>query len=135
MCIKPLSIPNETIKLFKEFDQDYLADVLSIWDCDTQNWFGSCITVFRFENDDLLIWNEIGSLKAKKGPVDTSKLDYSCFQELRKAFFKRACLCWRANSIFGNYLGKTGLELKLLDTLYLDYKDLRMRLSARLPHY
>lgn len=64
-------ISNEIVELFEEFDDDFLADVFRVWDCDTQDWYDGTTTVFRFEGDDLLVWNEMGGLKAMRGAVDT----------------------------------------------------------------
>lgn len=45
-----ITIPDDVRTAFAAFDDDYLADVFRVWNCDTQNWFDSTTTVFRFEN-------------------------------------------------------------------------------------
>ena len=84
-------ISNEVVELFEEFDDDYLADVLRPWDCDAQDWLDHTTTVFRFENDDLLVWNEMGRLKAMRGIVDTQSFDASLLAPARRSHLQ-ACV-------------------------------------------
>ena len=48
-------ISNEVAESFAAFDDDVLAYVLRLWDCDAQDWSDDHMIVFRFENDDLLV--------------------------------------------------------------------------------
>ncbi|WP_278854220.1 hypothetical protein [Gordonibacter pamelaeae] len=104
-------ISNEVVELFEEFDDDYLADVLRPWDCDAQDWLDHTTTVFRFENDDLLVWNEMGGLKAMRGIVDTQSFDAS----LLAPGTKDACLVWRVDAAFGDLVGTIELSATLLE--------------------
>ena len=104
-------ISNEVVELFEEFDDDYLADVLRPWDCDAQDWLDHTTTVFRFENDDLLVWNEMGGLKAMRGIVDTQSFDAS----LLAPGTKDACLVWHVDAAFGDLVGTIELSATLLE--------------------
>lgn len=105
-------ISNEVVELFEEFDGDYLADVFRVWDCDAQDWLDGTTTVFRFESDDLLVWNEMGGLKAMRGAVDTQSLGNSiCALEGTEA-----CLAWRVDASFGGLIGRAALSATLLQS-------------------
>lgn len=93
--------------MFAEFDEDILADVLRLWDCDAQDWSYDRKIVFRFENDNLLVWNELGELKARRGPVDTAA---------KPQHEEEACLSWRPDTSFGAYIGRAELSSALLET-------------------
>lgn len=100
-------INNEVASLFAAFDNDILADVLRLWDCDAQDWSDDHMIVFRFENDDLLVWSELGGLKARRGPVDTAA---------KPQHEEETCLAWRPDSTFGEYIGRAELSSALLET-------------------
>lgn len=105
-------ISNEVVELFEEFDNDYLADVFRVWDCDAQDWHDGTTTVFRFESDDLLVWNEIGGLKAMRGAVDTQTFENPiCALEGTEA-----CLAWRVDASFGDLIGRAVLSATLLQS-------------------
>jgi len=105
-------ISNEVVALFEEFDGDYLADVFRVWDCDAQDWYDGTTTVFRFEGDDLLAWNEMGGLRAKRGAVDTQLFDDSIIAP----GVKGACLAWRIDASFEDLIGRTALSTVLLES-------------------
>ncbi len=109
-------ISNEVSDLFTQFDDDILADVLRLWDCEAQDWLDGTTTVFRFENDDLLVWNETGGLRASKGAVDTATFDQSAIPGLHLPEDKGDCLAWRPDLSFASYLGESELGQTLLDT-------------------
>ncbi len=109
-------ISNDVADLFAQFDGDILADVLRLWDCDAQDWIDGTTTVFRFENDDLLVWNEMGGLRARKGAVDTAAFNQSAIPELQTSQGKGDCLAWRPDFSFASYLGESELGQTLLDT-------------------
>ena len=100
-------ISNEVAESFAAFDDDVLANVLRLWDCDAQDWSDDHMIVFRFENDDLLVWNELGGLKARRGPVDTAA---------KPQIEEGPCLIWRPDSSFGEYIGRAELSSALLET-------------------
>lgn len=106
----------EVSNLFAQFDGDILADVLRPWDCDEQDWLDGTTTVFRFENDDLLVWNEMGGLRASKGAVDAATFDRSAIPGLNLSEDNGNCLAWRPDLSFASYLGESKLSQLLLDT-------------------
>lgn len=108
-------ISNEVADLFAEFDGDSLADVLRLWDCDTQDWIDGTTMIFRFENDDLLVWNEMGALRASKGAFDTASSSPSAIPSLQLAEDKGTCLVWRPDLSFASYLGESNLSQSLLN--------------------
>lgn len=109
-------VSNEVADMFAQFDDDILADVLRLWDCDAQEWFDVTTTVFRFERDDLLVWNEMGALRARIGAVDTSSLHATEVPSLHLAKEKDPCLAWRADNSYAAYLGESALSQTLLET-------------------
>lgn len=106
---------NEVAELFAEFDEDILADVLRLWDCDAQDWFDGTTMVLRFESDDLLVWNELGRLGACKGAVDTSTFDKGAIPALQLTEDKEICLTWRPDSAYAMLLGESALTQTLLE--------------------
>lgn len=102
----------EVIELFEGFDNDCLADVLRVWDCDNQDWFDGTTTVFRFESDDLLVWNVMGGLKAERGAVDTQSF---CHAPLFGIADDR-CVSWRPDPSFADLIGRTALSTVLLES-------------------
>ncbi|WP_251213061.1 hypothetical protein [Adlercreutzia murintestinalis] len=105
-------ISNEVVELFEEFDDDYLADVFRVWDCDAQNWQNGTTVVFRFENDDLLVWNVMGGLKAKRGAVDTQKFQLGALIGASE----ESCIAWRSDSSFADLIGRAALSATLLES-------------------
>lgn len=108
-------ISNEVADLFAQFNSDTLADVLRLWDCVAQEWVDGTTTVFRFENDDLLVWNEMGRLRARKGAVDTASFDPSVTPSVQVAEDNGPCFAWRPDFSFNSYLGESKLSKSLLD--------------------
>lgn len=100
-----ISISDDVRTAFMAFDDDYLVDVFRVWDCDAQNWFDSTTTVFRFENDDLLVWCEVGCLKAKRGAVVTQNTIETQSE---------SCIIWMSDPTFTDQFGEKGLSLALL---------------------
>lgn len=110
-------VSNEVADMFAQFDDDTLADVLRLWDCDAQEWLDGTTTVFRFERDDLLVWSETGALRARKGAVDTSALHAAELPFFQFAKEKDPCLAWRADNSYAAYLGESALSKTLLEML------------------
>lgn len=105
MCNADLiKISHETSELLKEFDSEYLADVLRVWDCDSQEWYDETTTVLRFENDDLLIWSEDGVMRARRGAVPNGLLDQETYV-LIHSDSENHCLCWLPDSSYPAQLG------------------------------
>lgn len=111
-------ISNEVADLFAEFEGDILADVLRIWDCDAQDWLDGTTTIFRFENDDVLVWDEMGFLMARNGPVDTNtvKNDQVWHEGLQND--DHLCVCWRFAPEFSSFVGRSNCIGELLSTLF-----------------
>lgn len=105
-------ISNEVKELFEGFDGDYLADVLRVWDCDNQDWFDSTTTVFRFESDDLLVWNVMGGLRAERGAVDTQSFQLGSLIGVTEDF----CVAWRSDPSFADLIGRAALSTTLLES-------------------
>ena len=105
-------ISNEVVELFEEFDGDCLADVLRVWDCDNQGWLDGTTTVFRFESDDLLVWNVMGGLRAERGAVDTQTFQLGSLIGV----VEESCVAWRPDSSFGGLIGRAALSATLLES-------------------
>ena len=103
-----ITFPDDVRTAFAAFDDDYLADVFRVWNCDTQNWFDSTTTVFRFENDDLLVWCELDCLKAKQGAVGTQTAIEADSED---------CLIWISDQTFADLFGEKALSSTLLERL------------------
>lgn len=103
-----ITIPDDVRAAFLAFDDDYLADVFRVWNCDTQNWFDSTTAIFRFENDDLLVWCEMGYLKAKQGAVGTQNAIEAESED---------CLIWMPDPTFSDLFGEKVLSSTLLERL------------------
>lgn len=101
-----IAIPDDVRAALMAFDDDYLADVFRVWNCDTQNWFDSTTAIFRFEKDDLLVWCEMGSLRAKQGAVLT--------QNIIEAE-SESCLIWMTDPNFSDLFGERDLSSTLLE--------------------
>lgn len=105
-------INNEVVELFEEFDNDRLADVFRIWNCDSQDWADGAVAVFRFESDDLLVWNVMGGLRARRGPVDTQTFQLATLV----GSSEDNCLVWRSDPSFTELIGRATLSATLLDS-------------------
>lgn len=103
-----IPIPDDVCTAFMAFDDDYLADVFRVWNCETQNWFDSTTAIFRFENDDLLVWCEVGCLKAKQGAVATQNTIEAESED---------CLIWMSDPAFSDLFGEKALSSTLLERL------------------
>lgn len=66
-------IPDDVTAAFKAFDDDYLAEVLRLWDCDLKDWRDPYTTIFRFETDDIMVWSEGGVLRFQIGAIDANR--------------------------------------------------------------
>ena len=107
-------ISNVVVALLEELDNDFLADVLRLWDCETQDWYGRYPMVLRFESNDVLLWQDRAEINARTGAVDTSALDVLLPNALDPALTRNRCLSWRFASDYANLIGEKGLSTKLL---------------------
>ena len=111
-----ITIPDDVRAALMAFDDDYLADVLRLWDCDLKRWHDPYMIVFRFESDDIFFWNEKGSLKSRRGAVGTEIVDAERYQ-LTLDPNNRNCLSWIKDHRFSHLLGKKGKTKKILKLL------------------
>ncbi len=98
---------NEIAEAFRSFGGDYLADVLRVWDCYKQDWADDTTYIFRFENDDLLIWKESGLLHCERGAVDTTEVNEEVLARIAAESNIDLCLCWRSDAICLSLTGNT----------------------------
>ena len=117
---KPSYIPDETRAALCELRDDYLADVLRVWDCNEQKWADDPVWVLRFESDDLLVWKDGDALHCKRGSVDTDDTKM-LWQEralgMHQDIDVDACFCWRPDVAQSCFIGEKGANLKILDLL------------------
>lgn len=109
-----ITIPDDVRAAFMAFEDDYLADVLRLWDCDLKRWHDPCMVVFRFENDDLLIWREMNTIRCKKGAVDATTTRSSIPEHVEASIDVDACLCWLPDGTYNDFIGLTGTTHDLL---------------------
>lgn len=110
-------IPDEVIAAIKAFDNDYLAEVLRLWDCDLRDWHNPCTMIFRFESDDVLVWNEQGSLREKIGAVAESNLETPIPDTIRASIEADVCLCWLHDRSYSELIGSKNVCNHLLNSL------------------
>ena len=109
-----ITIPDDVRAAFMAFDDDYLADVLRLWDCDLKCWHDPSLFVFRFENDDVLVWQTTGTMKCKVGAVDTTTARCSFPENIEASIDRNACLCWLSDSSYRDYIGLTEITHALI---------------------
>lgn len=75
--------------------EDYLADVLMVWDCYEQCWVDDAPIILRFENADVAIaqTEESGNYGVSHLETGGSKLLLDSISD--KADPEGTCLCWR----------------------------------------
>lgn len=112
-----MHIPEETVNAIREFNDDYLADVLRPWDCYKQTWYDNFTTVCRFESNDCLVYVDEDGLNYKVGPIDTDAFD-DLMAEFIGANTDDVCLCWRHDYHYGCLIGTKGLSADLLGHLH-----------------
>lgn len=110
-------ISNEVVDLFAQFDGNILADVLRLWDCDAQDWKDDTTMVFRFEDEDLLVWKESTMLCARIGAVETAFMDDSISKTLGEILPNEECLSWRIDRGYDVLIGRRGVASQLLARL------------------
>lgn len=111
-----ITVPDDVRATFRAFDDDYLADVLRLWDCDLKRWRDPFAILFRFESDDVLIWREKDSLRSRQGAVDTEMVDSEQCQ-LTLDPNNSSCLSWVTDHRFSHLLGSKSNAKKLLKIL------------------
>lgn len=109
-----ITIPYDVRAAFMAFDDDYLADVLRLWDCDLKCWHDPYMIVFRFESEDVMVWSESSTLRHCAGAVDTSALAVTLPKAVMTGINSDACMCWLRDTRFNSYIGSVGTSLDLL---------------------
>ena len=112
-----ITIPDDMRAAFMAFDDDYLADVLRLWDCDLGDWCESFAIILRFETDDVIVWLEEGILKCEAGAVAESNLETSIPHTIRASIGADACLCWLYDRAFSDLIGASDVCSDLLCSL------------------
>lgn len=112
-----ITVPDDVRATFRAFDDDYLADVLRLWDCDLKRWRDPSLFVFRFENDDVLVWQTTGTVKCKEGAVDTTTTRCAFPESIETSIDPDACLCWLPDSSFSDFIGLTEISHDLLQAM------------------
>lgn len=136
----------------KKQHEDYLADVLRVWNCDEGRWMGSTPIVLRFENEDVLVRSstqdpdDLHFVKiASHAPIsgtmcarmisdeddddrsEEDEEDIDRWHYDRKD--ERDCLCWRRDKVFSSLVGlKLGLaatRTHLIALLRLEAAEMR----------
>jgi len=110
-------INSEVIEMFKEFDDEYLADVLRIWDCNAGDWCDIFAIVYRFENNDLLVWKESDTLWVRMGAVETSLKNGLIPWASEEIPPNDECLSWIFDPGYEELIGKKGVTSELLTCL------------------
>lgn len=87
-----------------QLKQDCLADVFRLWDCFEQGWITEHVFLFRFESDNLLIWEEEETFQALKGPVSTTEVFVPRGLQI-ESFDSQSCLCWRFDDSWNEKIG------------------------------
>lgn len=67
---KEQTVSHNIIDSLKAFDNDYLAEVFRLWNCDIRDWHDPYAAVFGFESNDVMIWKENGVLRYHLGAID-----------------------------------------------------------------
>ena len=127
-----ITIPDDVRAAFVTFDDDYLADVLRLWNCDLKCWYEPCMIVLRFENDDVLIWQEANTMRCQKGAVDTTIIGSDISENTEEIVDEDACLCWIGDTIYSRFIGTSGRILELLDVVLV---ALRNQENALVEHF
>lgn len=109
-----MTIPDDVRAAFMAFDDDYLADVFRLWDCDLKRWHEPIAMIFRFENDDLLIWCETNTMRCEKGAVDSTTTRGSIPENVEASIDVNACLCWLPDGTYSDFIGLNGIAHALL---------------------
>lgn len=112
-----ITIPDDVRDAFMAFNDDYLADVLRLWDCDLKCWHDPYMIVFRFESEDVMVWCESSVLRHCAGAVDTSALAGTIPKAVMTGIDSDACLCWLRDTRFNSYIGSAGTSSNLLTSI------------------
>lgn len=94
--------------------EDYLADVLCVWDCYEQAWVEEAPVILRFENVDVLIQrpDDISNDTALSFLALGSEAEILESEKACEAYID-ACICWRRAEDLSFLIGRKikGIEL------------------------
>lgn len=89
----------------REFDSNYLANVLRSCDCYSQDWHDSTTILLRFENNDLLIFEDELGMNYTIGSVNTNKFEELIASSMSTSQETATCICWRNAGEYQNLIG------------------------------
>lgn len=112
-----ITISDDVRAAFMAFDDDFLADVLRLWDCDLKRWHEPITIIFRFENSDVLVWQAADTVKCKEGAIDNTTARCPFPQSIEASIGPDACLCWLSDSSFSDFIGLTEITHELLQAV------------------
>ena len=69
-----------------------------------------------FESNDLLVWNESGALKARKGSVPTDQFDKEAFPFSVENADILDCLSWIPDKSYSELIGRAAISAALLES-------------------
>lgn len=110
-----ITIPYDVRAALGVFDDDYLADVLRLWDCDLRDWHDSHATIFRFESDDVMVWLEDSVLMCSQGAFDNDVSLGFISHKVKTGTDEDTCQCWLRDKHYNDLVGSTHVSFVLLD--------------------
>lgn len=116
-----ITIPDDVRAAFMALYDDYLADVLRLWDCDLKRWHEPFAMLFRFETDDIMVWCENEALRHSLGAVGDGNVSDHLPETVKASIKPDACLCWLRDKSYGEIIGSTMVSGELLKRF--DYSD------------
>lgn len=84
--------------------QDYLADILKVWDCYEQDWVVSAPLILRFENADVVVEHEKNV--PSKVTMANSGEEELISELVNGDLGVDRCLCWLHADGYGDYIGE-----------------------------
>ncbi|WP_147571530.1 hypothetical protein [Phoenicibacter congonensis] len=112
-----MAIPDDVRATLMAFDDDYLADVLRLWDCDFMDWYEPFALIFRFESDDVMIWCENEVIKHNLGAVGGGNVGDHLPETVKASIEPDACLCWLRDKSYDEIIGSTMVSRELVKRL------------------
>lgn len=116
--VTAITIPDDVRAAFMAFDDDYLADVLRLWDCDIRDWHDPFALIFRFESDDVMVWCENKVMKHSIGAADDGNVRDHLPEALKVSIEPNACLCWLRDKNYDEIIGSSMVSRELLKRSY-----------------
>lgn len=111
-----ITIPEDVRAAFMALEDDYLADVLRLWDCELKCWHDPMVMIFRFESDDVLVWHEDSTLRCWRGAINDCGTSSLVPDGIEIAIDRSACLCWISDKSYNALIGETTASQRLLSS-------------------